>query len=63
MPIRAIAYSSSAIEDLATDRLANLISDAAAFNLQGGVTGVLLYDGGEFPPIPGSPRGRCSGCL
>jgi len=48
MPIRAIAYSSSAIKDLATDRLAKLVSDAAAFNLQAGVTGVLLYDGESF---------------
>ncbi len=48
MPIRAIAYFSTAVEDLPADRLTNLIGDAAAFNLQAGVTGVLLYDGQSF---------------
>lgn len=48
MPIRVIAYSSIAVEGLPTDRLTNLIGDAAAFNVQAGVTGVLLYDGESF---------------
>ena len=48
MPIRAIAYASEAVEHLLLDHIDDLARDSASFNLQAGVTGVLLFDGSRF---------------
>lgn len=48
MPLRAIAYASEAIPGLSIDHVDDLTRAAARFNLEAGVTGVLLYDGSRF---------------
>ena len=47
MPIRAVAYVSEAL-DLDAREIDQIVTNAAAFNLQAGVTGVLLFDGIRF---------------
>lgn len=55
MPIRAVAYVSEAGPAVAGDplglrsgKLDDLVDDAARFNRNAGVTGVLLFDGSRF---------------
>ncbi|MEN5095468.1 BLUF domain-containing protein [Stenotrophomonas sp. TWI1409] len=55
MPIRAVVYVSGAGEGIAGDKLGlsngkldQIVDDAARFNRNAGVTGVLLFDGGRF---------------
>lgn len=55
MPIRAVAYVSEAAPAVAGDplglgsvKLDELVDDAARFNRDAGVTGVLLFDGARF---------------
>ncbi|WP_191851062.1 BLUF domain-containing protein [Stenotrophomonas sp. SXG-1] len=55
MPIRAVVYVSSAGEAIAGDKLGlsngkldQIVDDAARFNRNAGVTGVLLFDGERF---------------
>lgn len=48
MANRAIAYASEAVPDLPEDRLAALVEDAARFNRDAGITGILLFDGERF---------------
>lgn len=48
MPIRAIAYASEAIPGLCLDEIDDLTRSASRFNMDAGVTGVLLYDGARF---------------
>lgn len=55
MPIRAVAYASEAIREIAADglgqtegKLCAIVDDAARFNRNAGVTGVLLFDGEHF---------------
>lgn len=55
MPIKAVVYVSVATAGIAGDalglhgsKLCELVDDAARFNLEAGVTGVLLFDGGRF---------------
>lgn len=55
MPIRAVVYASEAISEIAAGglgqadgRLCAIIDDAARFNRDAGVTGVLLFDGERF---------------
>ncbi|HDX0925538.1 TPA: BLUF domain-containing protein [Stenotrophomonas maltophilia] len=55
MPIRAVVYVSSAGEEIAGDKLGlsngkldQIVDDAARFNRDAGVTGVLLFDGERF---------------
>ncbi len=56
MPIRAVAYVSTACSEIAehdalgigSGKLDALVEDAARFNRQAGVTGVLLFDGTRF---------------
>nr|MBH1358890.1 BLUF domain-containing protein [Stenotrophomonas maltophilia] len=55
MPIRAVAYISEAGPAVAGDplglrsgKLDDLVDDAASFNRNAGVTGVLLFDGARF---------------
>ena len=55
MPIRAVVYVSSAGEEVAGDKLGlsngkldQIVDDAARFNRNAGVTGVLLFDGERF---------------
>ncbi|HEL7888753.1 TPA: BLUF domain-containing protein [Stenotrophomonas maltophilia] len=55
MPIRAVVYMSSAGEEIAGDKLGlsngkldQIVDDAARFNRNAGVTGVLLFDGERF---------------
>ncbi|RRU09108.1 BLUF domain-containing protein [Stenotrophomonas sp. 278] len=56
MPIRAVAYVSTACSEIAehdalgigSGKLDALVDDAARFNRQAGVTGVLLFDGTRF---------------
>lgn len=55
MPIRAVAYVSEAAPAVAGDplglgsvKLDELVDDAARFNRNAGVTGVLLFDGARF---------------
>lgn len=48
LPIRALAYTSQVAPGLGMDELDHLARDAARFNLQAGVTGVLLFDGVRF---------------
>ncbi|WP_445513556.1 BLUF domain-containing protein [Stenotrophomonas sp. 3(2025)] len=55
MPIRAVVYTSEAAADIAASRLGqaggrlcDIVDDAARFNRDAGVTGVLLFDGVRF---------------
>ncbi|WP_303638831.1 BLUF domain-containing protein [Stenotrophomonas tuberculopleuritidis] len=55
MPIRAVVYVSEAgpavagdVRKLGNEKLDWVVDDAARFNLDAGVTGVLLYDGARF---------------
>ncbi|WP_164279929.1 BLUF domain-containing protein [Stenotrophomonas indicatrix] len=55
MPIRAVVYTSEAAADIAASRLGQtggklceIVDDAARFNRNAGVTGVLLFDGERF---------------
>ncbi|HIE4123803.1 MULTISPECIES: BLUF domain-containing protein [Stenotrophomonas] len=48
MNLRAIVYASEAIPGLSNERIHDLAQSACRFNLQAGVTGVLLYDGRRF---------------
>lgn len=55
MPIRAVVYVSGAGGELAGDKLGlstgkldQIVDDAARFNRNAGVTGVLLFDGERF---------------
>lgn len=55
MPITAVVYVSSAGGEIAGDKLGlsngkldQIVDDAARFNLNAGVTGVLLFDGERF---------------
>lgn len=48
MNLRAIVYASEAIPGLSNERIHDLAQSAYRFNLQAGVTGVLLYDGRRF---------------
>lgn len=53
MPIRAVVYASEAMPVVAeasslSGKLGGIVEDAARFNLDAGVTGVLLFDGGRF---------------
>jgi len=48
MPIHAIAYTSDAIPGFGLDAADDLARAAAEFNLQAGVTGLLLFDGAHF---------------
>ncbi|GEM_PF-297179 len=48
VPLRAIAYASEAVPGLSIDNVDDLTRAAARFNLEAGVTGVLLYDGSRF---------------
>ncbi|WP_295547387.1 BLUF domain-containing protein [uncultured Stenotrophomonas sp.] len=48
MNLRAIVYASEAIPGLSNGRIHDLAQSACRFNLQAGVTGVLLYDGRRF---------------
>jgi len=48
LPIRALVYTSQVAPSLGLDQVDDLARDAARFNLQAGVTGVLLFDGVRF---------------
>jgi len=48
MANRAIAYASEAVPDLSEDRLAALVEDAARFNRDVGITGIVIFDGQRF---------------
>lgn len=48
MSLRALAYISTAHPDLTLSQLDDLVASAARFNLQAGVTGLLLHDGTRF---------------
>lgn len=55
MPIRAVVYVSEAVASVAdsgsglpSPKLDDLVKDAARFNRDAGVTGVLLFDGSRF---------------
>lgn len=55
MPIRAVVYTSEAAAGIAASspgqagrRLCEIVDDAARFNRDAGVTGVLLFDGARF---------------
>lgn len=48
MPIRALVYTSQVAPNLGVDQVDDLARDAARFNVQAGVTGVLLFDGVRF---------------
>lgn len=48
MPIRAIAYVSDAAPGMTPDAAVAMIRNAADFNMQAGVTGILLHDGARF---------------
>ncbi len=48
VPLRAIAYASEAVPGLSIDDVDDLTRAAARFNLEAGVTGVLLHDGSRF---------------
>ncbi|OBU67318.1 blue light sensor protein [Stenotrophomonas maltophilia] len=63
MPIRAVVYVSSASEEIAGDKLGlstgkldQIVDDAARFNRDAGVTGVLLFDGQRFLQYLEGPR-------
>ncbi|WP_414613826.1 BLUF domain-containing protein [Stenotrophomonas muris] len=64
MPIRAVAYISEAGPAVAGDplglrsgKLDDLVDDAARFNRNAGVTGVLLFDGARFLQYMEGPEG------
>ncbi len=46
--LRSVVYVSTATRELPTTELEALLTDARAFNLEHGVTGVLLYSGPSF---------------
>lgn len=48
VPLQAIAYCSRVVPGITAEQIEGLVSDAAAQNLDGGVTGVLLCDGTNF---------------
>ena len=48
MSLRAIAYTSELSPDCSPEDVDALTRDAAAFNLDAGLTGVLLFDGSRF---------------
>lgn len=48
MPIRAFAYVSEAAAGLPMGKVDDIVQDAAQFNLQAGVTSLLLFDGARF---------------
>lgn len=48
MPIIAIAYTSEVTPGLTRSKMEALVLDAARFNANAGVTGVLLFDGSRF---------------
>ncbi|PKH70333.1 F420H(2):quinone oxidoreductase [Stenotrophomonas sp. Betaine-02u-21] len=48
MPIQALTYTSDAAPGLGADQVEWLARKAAVFNVQAGVTGVLLFDGSRF---------------
>ena len=48
MANRAIAYASEALPGLDPQRLTAMVEDAARFNHDAGITGVLLFDGQRF---------------
>lgn len=48
MTIRALVYASQVAPNLSVDRIDDLARDAERFNVQAGVTGVLLFDGVRF---------------
>ncbi len=48
MPFRAVGYMSQARQPWNREELDSLVQRAAAFNLEAGVTGVLLFDGVSF---------------
>jgi len=48
LAIRALVYSSQIAPNLSLDRVDDLARDAGRFNVQAGVTGVLLFDGVRF---------------
>ncbi|KRG50841.1 BLUF domain-containing protein [Stenotrophomonas maltophilia] len=48
MPLRSIVYASEARAGLTIDDVDDLARAAARFNIQAGVTGVLLHDGTRF---------------
>lgn len=48
MPVRALAYVSEAAAGLPSEKVGQIVEDAASFNLTAGVTGILLFDGARF---------------
>ncbi|HEL3821954.1 TPA: BLUF domain-containing protein [Stenotrophomonas maltophilia] len=48
MPNRAVVFVSEASPHLAAEHLAAIMADAARFNRNAGVSGVMLYDGRRF---------------
>lgn len=48
MPIRAVVYVSDAAPGMTPDAAVAMIRNAADFNMQAGVTGILLHDGARF---------------
>ncbi|WP_285311349.1 BLUF domain-containing protein [Stenotrophomonas maltophilia] len=48
MPLQSIAYASKASSDVSAEQVERLTRDAARFNVEAGVTGVLLFDGQRF---------------
>jgi hypothetical protein len=56
VPIQAISYTSTASPELGLDAVDQLARSAAAFNVQAGVTGVLLFDGCRFLQYLEGPR-------
>ena len=55
--LQSIVYVSSAIREMSADELEALLKDARAENLKNDVTGVLLYDGGNFMQCFEGPEG------
>lgn len=48
MPLLSIAYASEVSSGVSAERVESLTRDAARFNVEAGVTGVLLHDGYRF---------------
>ncbi|NMT33313.1 BLUF domain-containing protein [Stenotrophomonas maltophilia] len=48
MPLQSIAYASEASSGVTAEQVEKLTRDAARFNVEAGVTGVLLHDGQRF---------------
>ncbi len=46
--LQTIVYLSTAVQEFTTSELESLLSEARDLNLESGVTGVLLYDKGNF---------------